>query len=107
MLSWDIQGLHKHANNNDLLPYLQQYDIVLLCDTWSKYKGEFDGLLHNYSHFDCTRECDLNSIRNSGGVNVFIRDSFCKLNIVRRIYEHVADCVILLFQFSVMFDMPE
>ena len=26
---------------------------------------------------------------------------------MRRIYEHVADCVILLFQFSFMFDMPD
>jgi len=33
MIAWIIQGLHKHTNNNDLLRYLQQYDIVLLCET--------------------------------------------------------------------------
>ena len=33
MIAWIIQGLHKHTYNNDLLRYLQQYDIVLLCET--------------------------------------------------------------------------
>lgn len=61
----------------------------------------------NYSHFDSVRQCDLNNIRNSGGVNVYIKDSICNLKIVQRLYEHLNDSVVILLNLSGVYDMPD
>ena len=45
----------------------------------------------------------FNSIRNSGGVNVFIRSNLAKLKIIRRLYDEYDNCVVLYFRLSTLF----
>ena len=80
-------GLNKFVDNFDFKSFLSNYDIIILCETWSKFKGECDNFLSCYVHFDFVRNMKINSIRNSGGVSVFIKSNLAKLNITRRLYD--------------------
>lgn len=90
-----------------MVSFLTQYDVICFCESWTDFPNEFNSFLPNYSHFDSVRKSNLTSLRNSGGVNVFVKDSMCYLKIVTRIYEHLKDCVVLLFKFSSIYDMND
>lgn len=77
-ISWNIQGLKKYTNGVNLKTFLSQFDIICLCETWSRFTSEFDNFLPGYIHFDNVRKLSLSSLRNSGGVSVFIRNHLFK-----------------------------
>ena len=49
-------GLNKFVDNFDFKSFLSNYDIKVLCETWSKFKGEFNNFLSYYVHFDFVRK---------------------------------------------------
>jgi len=57
-----VCGLHQFIDNLEVKSCLCNYDIIVLCETWSKFKGEFDNLLSCYVHVDFVRHMKLNSI---------------------------------------------
>ena len=100
VLTWNIEGLSKHTENNEIKAYIRQFDIIALCETWCNKFDEFDPFLDGYTHFGNVREMQRNHIRNSGGVSVFIRNELVKKNLIERIYSHFKNCVVILFKGS-------
>ena len=92
--------MNKHCQNIELKQFLRSFDIICLCETWGKIKNEFDNFLDSYFHYDHIRNMVDISIRNSGGVSVFISNALYKLNIIERIYEKLEDCVVLSVKLS-------
>ena len=58
--------------------YFENFDIVNLCETWAKSENEFDSFLESYTHYNNVREKPKKSLRNSGGVSVFIKKELVK-----------------------------
>ena len=75
VLSWNICGLEKHTRNSEIIGFLNEFDIIHICETWGKECGEFNDLLKSYIHFDYIRNIKPTAIRNSGGISVFIKSS--------------------------------
>ena len=53
-------------------------------------------LLDNYTNYDCIRPSNRAARRGSGGVTVFVKDEIVNKNIVKRIYDDMSECVVLL-----------
>lgn len=106
-ISWNIQGLNKYTNGVNLKTFLSQFDIICLCETWSRFTSEFDNFLPGYIHFDNVRKLSLSSLRNSGGVSVFIRNHLFKEKLFTRIYSNFNDAVVLLYKLSNISDMKD
>ena len=99
-----MQGLKKLVYNVDFIEYLSNFDIIFLCETWSRFSGEFDNLLPHFNHFDKVRTQKPSAIRSSGGVNVFISSSIADLNLCHRICDQWSDCIVLLLRLSLLYD---
>ena len=99
-ISWNIQGLDKYLNDINLKSFLTQFDIICLCETWSRYTGEFDNFMPGFVHFDNVRKLNISSLRNSGGVSVFIRNCLVKDKLISRIFTNFNDSIVLLFKLS-------
>ena len=88
-----------------MIDYLKQFDIIGLVETWSSFNGEFDSFLSGYCHFDCVRKRCNNSIRNSGGVSVFVKEEHVTSYLVSRIKHDLTDGVVLSVKGSVFHSM--
>lgn len=66
--------MKKYNNDIALKDYFEKFDVVGLCETWSDFTGEFSTFLDGYTCFDDVREKGR-GWRNSGGVNVFVKNS--------------------------------
>lgn len=106
-ITWNIQGLLKYTHDSYLKRYLEQFDFICLCETWARYTGEFDNFLPNYVHFDSVRKLNLSSLRNDGGVSVFVRTDLFKENLISRIYNEFNDAIVLLFKLSTSSDISD
>ena len=102
-----MNGLKKLSENDEIKSFFRNYEIIALSETWSKFRGEFDSFLSSYVHFDSVRKMKSNSIRNSGGVSVFIKSTLYKHNIVRHLYHAYDNCVILYFELSSLFNCED
>ena len=61
----------------------------------------------NYIHFDSVRRLNVNSLRNSGGVSVFIKYDIFKTKVISRIYTELSEAVVLLCKLSQIGDMKD
>ena len=107
IVTWNVQGLNKHVNNIDLIEYLSDFDIIFLCETWSKLSKEFDNFLDGFTNFDRVRVKNPQAIRNSGGVNVFISNRLVDLNQITRICSDWDDSIVLHCNFSSLYDVND
>ena len=98
--SWNIQGLHKYEDCNDIKTFLLQFDIIHLCETWTKYSGEFDSFLNKYVPFVRVRYFNSNLWRYSGEVSIFIKNDLFEKVKITRVCEHINECVVLLFSLA-------
>lgn len=67
-----------------------------MCETWGSDQSDFNDTLHGYDHFDYIRPRSSRARRSSGGVTVFVKDSLINTGVVKRIFETLTDCVVLL-----------
>ena len=88
-----------------MIYFLKQFEIIGLVETWSNFNGEFDPFLSSYCHFDCVRKRRNNSIRNSGGVSVFVKEEHVISYLVSRIKHDLTDGVVLSVKGSVFHSM--
>lgn len=100
-------GLRKLIDDLNFINYLRAFDIIGLIETWGNYNMEFESLLDNYTCFDFVREKSLYALRNSGGVSVFIKNSFIKDNFITRICHDYLDCIVLYIKSSVFRSMRD
>ncbi len=94
----NIEGFAKYKYDVDFLNYAKQYDIFGMCETWGSDQSDFDDTLHGYDHFDYIRPRSSRARRSSGGVTVFVKDSLINTGVVKRIFETLTDCVVLLLK---------
>ena len=59
----------------------------------------------NYIHFDSVRRLNVNSLRTSGGVSVFIKYDIFKTKVISRIYTELSDAEVLLCKLSQIGDV--
>ena len=107
ILALNIEVLYKHIDSRILEQYLTQFDNISLCETWSKNNKDFDTFLSDYTHYGNVRKIQNNVLRNSGGVSVFKKNEIVRKELVKRIYYHFEDCVVLLFKGSEFKDMKD
>lgn len=98
--------MKKYNNDIALKDYFEKFDVVGLCETWSDFTGEFSTFLDGYTCFDDVREKGR-GWRNSGGVNVFVKNSIVHKFEVARIYSEFRNCVLLYFNASVFHRMQD
>ena len=103
ILSWNVNGLHKFVDNCEVKAFLYNYNIIALNETWSKFNGEFNEFLESYIHFDFVRNMKNTSIRNSGGMSVYIKSFLAKRINFRRIFDTFDNCIVLYCEFSSFF----
>ena len=59
----------------------------------------------NYIHFDSVRRLNVNSLRNSGGVSLFIKYDIFKTKVISRRFPELSEAVVLLCKLSQIGDM--
>ena len=67
-----------------------------MCETWGKDETDFENCLPGYTFFAYIRQKVNQAWRNSGGVTVFIRDKYIVNGTIKRIFEQMSECVVLL-----------
>ena len=97
LLTWNIEGLKKYINDPTLKDYFYQFDVVGLEESLADFQGEFDSFLQDYTCFDDVRVRGR-GLRNSGGVNVFVRNSIMRKFKVKRLFSDFKNCVLLFFK---------
>ena len=98
-MTWNIEGLKKYTHDGSLKGYFEQFDIIGLLESWSNFQGEFDSFLQDYTCFDYVRP-RTGGFRNSGGVNVFVKNTLMHKYEVTRIFSNFKNCVFLYFKTS-------
>ena len=99
--------MQMRPNRVDFIEYLSNFDVILLCETWSRFSGEFDNLLSHFNHFDKVRTQKPSAIRNSGGFSVFISSRVADLGLCHRICDQWSDCIVLLLRLSLLYDAKD
>ena len=74
IISWNINGLTPDKLNKNVLgSFLEDYDIILLCETWASEQDDFT--LEGFKYYNYPRKYKHHAAkRNSGGLGVFIRN---------------------------------
>ena len=75
-----------------------------MCETWARNEHEFENFMTDYTHFDFVRKRSRFVRRNSGGVTVLVKNFFVESGLIKRIYRHFEECVVLQFKGS-LFDI--
>ena len=86
---------------------MKTFDIFGLIETWSDYTGEFKDLLDNYLTYDVVRKKKKNSIRNNGGLIVFIMKDLFANQFVSRLFNYFQGCIILYLRTSIFQGMSD
>ena len=73
-----------------------KYDFIGLCETWAIKGDNFESFLPGYISFDYIRPKKRTAYRGSGGVSVFVKESLVKAGIIKRIFNNISECVILI-----------
>ena len=98
-LHLNVEGLKNKLDDNDLIQYLRQFDLICLVETWLDDASKLICLFHDYALFECPAFKSLKGGRNMGGIIVLLRKP---LDIkVTRICEDFKFGVILLFDKTV------
>ena len=100
ILTWNIEGLKKYTNDALLKGYFRQFDVMGLLESWSNFQGDFDFFLQDYTCFDDVRT-KRGGLRNSGGVNVFVKNTLVHKFEIKRIFSNFKNCVLLYFKTSI------
>ena len=92
------EGFPSYSYKNDFLfqSYFSKYDIIGLCETWAIMGDKFESFLPGYISFDFIRPKKRTAYRGSGGVSVFVKESLVKAGIIKRIFNNISECVILI-----------
>ena len=85
----------KYACDNTFLSFLKQFDICAFNETWSKSLDEFNDFLEGYICFNNNRKKRYSKGRYSGGVCVFIRADLVEKGFIKRVFNHLDNCVFL------------
>ncbi|MES9884603.1 MAG: endonuclease/exonuclease/phosphatase family protein [Sedimenticola sp.] len=93
----NIEGFANYKYDTDFLDFAKQFDVIGLCETWGSNHTDFDGTLHNYEHFDYIRKRSRHARRSSGGGSVVVKNYLVSSGNVKRIFDNMNDCVVLLF----------
>ena len=102
ILTWNIGGLQKFKECDNIKDYFRKFNIVCLCETWSKLSHEFDHFLNGYIN---VREMGRNRLRNSGGMSVFGKECIVENCYIKIIFCNFEKCVELLFRGSLFNSM--
>ena len=94
--SLNVQGLKKFEDDDNFLNYCRNFDLIALYETWQRNRNDFTSFLENYINFDCLRPSRRTSQRGSGGVTVFVKDELVNKRIIKRIFDDMTECVVLL-----------
>ena len=94
--SMNVQGLKKFEDDNNFLNFCRKYEIIGMYETWQRNKNDFNSFLEGYINFDCLRSSRRTSQRGSGGVTVFVKDVLVNNNIIKRVFDDMSECVVLL-----------
>ena len=102
--SVNIAGFMKFKFDEFLHSYIRRFDIFGMCETWARNEHEFENFMTDYTHFDFVRKRSRFARRNSGGVTVLVKIFFVESGLIKRIYRHFEECVVLQFKGS-LFDI--
>lgn len=94
--SWNVEGLAKYDGDCEFQSYFSNFHIIGLCETWAVKGDNFDNILPGYSSFDFCRDKKRKAPRGSGGVSVFVKQDLIRDGIVKRIFEHLSECVVMI-----------
>ena len=74
IISWNINGLTPDKLNKNVLgSFLEDYDIILLCEIWASEQDDFT--LEGFMYYNYPRKYKHHAAkRNSGGLGLFIRN---------------------------------
>ena len=82
--SWNVRGLASKRNyklkDQSFVEYLQEYDIIILTETWTNTKCDLS--LPDYNYFSIHRPRPTRAKRDSGGIVVYYKNIFFKFVIV-------------------------
>ena len=96
MCSWNIEGLKKYYNDISFQSYCSRFDILSFCETWGVSNDEFENFLPGYTNFNFCRRKKNTAARGFGGVTVFVKDWLIKRGSIKRIFDNITECVVLL-----------
>jgi hypothetical protein len=73
--SLNVIGFNKFKNDDNFLKFVNTFDTLSICETWSKFKGEFSNFVKSYTciHFDFVRKMKNNALRGNVGISVFVK----------------------------------
>lgn len=103
----NVQGLKKFEDDQSFLNFCRKHDIIGMCETWQRNEFDFQSFLEGYINFDCMRPTKGSATRGSGGVTVFVRDYFVNRNIIKRIFDEMSECVVLLLSSELYDDIND
>ena len=86
----------KYDGDFEFQSYFSNFHIIGLCETWAVKGDNFDNLLPGYSSFDFCRDKKRTAPRGSGGVSVFVKQDLLRDGLVKRIFEHLSECVVVI-----------
>ena len=92
----NVQGLKTFEDDNNFLNCCRKYEIIGMYETWQRNKNDFNSFLEDYINFDCLRPSRRTSQRGSGDVTVFVKDVLVNNNIIKRVFDDMSECVVLL-----------
>lgn len=88
-ISWNINGIGDKLTVASTAEYFQNYDIVMLCETWLKDNDCDNVYLRNFNVFHTVRKSlHRKARRGSGGITIFVRKCI-DAEIVSEVCDHV------------------
>ena len=96
--SWNVGGLAKYDGDIQFQSYFSKFDIIGLCETWAVKGDNFDNILPGYTSFDFCRDKKRTVPCGSGGVSVFVKQELIRDRLVKRIFNHLPECVVLILE---------
>ena len=94
--SWNVEGLAKYDGDLEFQSYFSNFHIIGLCETWAVKGDNCDNILSGYSSFDFCRDKKRTAPRGSGSVSVFVKQDLIRDGLVKRIFEHLSECVVII-----------
>ena len=105
--TFNIEGFEKYKNDPDFIQFASSFNIFGICETWAETESDFEHCLPNYEHYVYVRQKPPRAVRNSGGVTVFVKNELVRNGIIKRIFHHFSDCVVLFVDGSKFSDIND
>ena len=72
---WNIQGLVTKLNDDDFISLINNYDLILLTETWTSKISNID--INGYESINCPRlKCNKRAKRDSGGIAIYYKTKY-------------------------------